>query len=111
MPQQVSRHTRLRTGDPAHAGALVPHLQLLIPVLVLLSLVFLPGILGAQTRASMQVAATILRVEPSRTALGVALDAVTRGRQTSHSSLASITVDSAKVARRPQVVRIDFLRN
>jgi hypothetical protein len=59
----------------------------------------------------MQVAATILRVEPSRTALGAAVVAVDHGARTSNTSLARITVGPRQDAQKPRVVRIDFLRN
>lgn len=112
MPHGFSRRAPVRACDPAHAHALAPAAPVLIPILVLLSLLLLPGILRAQARATMQVAATILRVEPSRTALGVAMAAVDQGRTTSRSKLAQVHVDSARAtAQRPRVVRIDFLRN
>jgi hypothetical protein len=59
----------------------------------------------------MQVAATVLRVEPSRTALGAAVQAAHQRVKDSHTDLARITVSAPRDLQKPRVVRIDFLRN
>lgn len=69
----------------------------------------------AQARASLQVAATVLPAEPSRSALLLVAQALREPRSgVRESRLAQVTVapDSARSAARPaRRVRVDFLRN
>ena len=74
--------------------------------------------LSAQGRGSLQVAAQVLSLEPSRTALGAAIQALDHpdGPGVIFSSLARIRVEPVAGrapgdAKRPRAVRIDFLRN
>lgn len=116
MPQ------RLSTSSPANAGAHVrlplvrPENSLTVQALTLLALFFVPGLVRAQGQGTMQVAAQVLMVEPSRTALQIATVSLENTHPpTRYSALALIRVDPAaptspagEPARR---VRIDFLRN
>ena len=117
MPQRLSPGLKAGAGDPAHVAAAAPEISLIIRAFLLLALLFLPGILRAQGRATMQVAAQILPVEPSRTALGLAIESLDALRPAARQSrLARIRVESALPTRPTpsagaRMVRIDFLRN
>lgn len=116
MPQRLSPLLRTRAGDRRHPAALAPELPLIAQLCLLLALFFVPGVLRAQGRATMQVAAQILPVEPSRTALGLAIRSLDDRRLAPrYSALARVRVEATPgntaVAEPTRRVRIDFLRN
>jgi len=105
-----------RPDDLKRAPTTFLSLIVLIPALLGLG----SGQLAAQNRGSLQAAAQVLPVEPSRTAVGLALQAASTDPQSSRtlgSTLAVITVRSsvaasqADPAHKSREVRIDFLRN
>ena len=116
MPQQLSWRARHLAGDRDHLPALASWRPAIIPILLLLALTIRPSLLTAQTRSVMQVAASVLPVEPSRTALDLAIGALDTGRPAlSRSKLARILVEPSREmgteAAKARRVRIDFLRN
>jgi hypothetical protein len=117
MPQGVSAHFPAHGRGPARVGVRsgVPRFGFVLAALLLLSSA--ASHLSAQSRSSVQVAAQVLPVEPSRTALGVAVQALDApsAPESAHSRLAAIRIertgDAPGGARRRRLVRIDFLRN
>jgi len=116
MPQRLSPRLRVRVVHRNHPGALAPDISLIIRLFLPLALFLMPGLLQSQSRATMQVAAQVLPVEPSRTALGLAIRSLDDRRPAPrYSSLARVRVEAAlprtTPALRARAVRIDFLRN
>ena len=116
MPQGLSALRPAPDRDPATFGTRSGALRAAWGLATLLAMSVGPSQLSAQSRASVQVAARVLPVEPSRTALGVAVKALDdpSAPSSAHSRLALIRVEGATDApgvRRRRLVRIDFLRN
>jgi hypothetical protein len=89
---------------------------------LLLALGFsLPAPLSAQSPGQIRAQATVLPAQQSREALSAAWQAIANGQATARSTLATVQVTPSPVEvgmlpdglppRRPELVRIDFLRN
>jgi hypothetical protein len=116
MPQRLSPRSETRGGDRAHLAVGISPIALIVPVLALLILLLAPGVLRAQSRGTVQVAAQVLLAEPSRTALELATVSLAAVRPAlRYSRLARIRVEFAApdrpVGGPARRVRIDFLRN
>ena len=114
MPQRVSRRPRSPRSDACHSRESPPcaFLRAVLPLLLLAPLIASPG--QAQSRASLQVAATVLPAEPSRSALILVAQGLREPRwSVRESRLAQVTVmpSSRALPTEPRRVRIDFLRN
>jgi len=116
MPQRFPPRLRIRVVDRSHLRALAPDFSLIIRLFLPLALFLMPGLLQSQSRPTMQVAAQVLPVEPSRTALGLVIRSLHDRRPAPHySSLARVREEAApgitSVAGPTRRVRIDFVRN
>ena len=114
MPQRSSDRLRGPLSDPCHSRESPPRslLWALLPLVLLTPLIATP--VQAQSRASLQVAATVLPAEPSRSALILVAQGLREPRwSVRESRLAQVTVmpSSRALPTEPRRVRIDFLRN
>ena len=115
MPQHVSHRLRGPRSDACHSRESPPRalLRALLPLLLLSPLIATPG--QAQSRATLQVAATVLPAEPSRSALVLRAQALREpGWSVKESRLARVTVAPAShraLPAEPRRIRVDFLRN
>lgn len=114
LHQRLSARATALGSDEGHAGAPdVAGLLLLLLLLLLLS-ALTPGLARAQASGSLQVAARVVPVEPSRSALTLVGEALRDPRPVARESrLAQVRIDPVAVRDplAPRRVRVDFLKN
>jgi hypothetical protein len=121
MPQRIPPLSAAAEGSSARVCLSEAALRVVrssVWAVVLLALAGLATPLAAQDRGTLQVAAQVLLIEPSRGALAMGMGTVRSGRVEDTGGLAAISVTPSvglpadlRARRRPAVLTIAFIRN